>query len=117
MCHVLLVLPLLALPVFWVFPMTAAAPIYGVVIGLSGAVYWFAIRAMNQPVQNGPESMIGEFGIVIECHGRDILVQARNELWQAVCSVQLCEGDRIQACGAEYTTLRIQRVERDCGAQ
>jgi len=33
-------LPLVALPVFWILPLSAALPVYGVVLGLSAAIYW-----------------------------------------------------------------------------
>jgi len=113
MCHVLLALPLFALPVFWVFPIIVAAPIYSVVIGLTGAVYWYAMRAMRLPLQNGIAGMIGEFGLVVESRGRDVLVRARNELWQATSDVPLSEADYVRVCAAEHMTLLVQKVERD----
>jgi len=113
MCHVLLALPLLALPVFWVFPIAVAAPIYSAVIALAGTVYWYAMRAMRQPLQNGVEGMIGEFGLVVECHGREALIRARNELWQATSDVPLCKADRVRVYAVEHMTLQVRKAERD----
>ena len=111
MCHVLLILPLVALPVFWIWPLSAALPIYGAVLALSAVIYWYALRAMRQPKQNGAEGMIGETGRIIVGDLGAVHVQVRNELWQAVSSVPLHQGDRVKVMAAEGTRLRVQRPD------
>ena len=111
MCHILLALPFIALPLFWVLPAAVAGPIYGGVIVLTGAIYGIAVRAMKQPLQNGVEGMIGEFGTVVDCRGGDIFVRARNELWQATSGMTLREGDHVEVCGFDRMTLRVRKAE------
>jgi hypothetical protein len=63
MCHLLLALPL---PMFWICPLSVALPAYGAAAGFSAVIYWYAIQAMNRPIQNGAEGMVSEIGEVIE---------------------------------------------------
>ncbi|MBI4205491.1 MAG: hypothetical protein HY527_10740 [Betaproteobacteria bacterium] len=111
MCHVLLILPLLALPVFWIWPLSAALPVYGAVLGLSAAIYWYAIRAMRQPKQNGADGMIGETGHIVVGDLGELHVQVRSELWDAVPTVPVRQGDQVKVVAAERTKLRIQKLE------
>ncbi|MFN7085224.1 MAG: NfeD family protein [Burkholderiales bacterium] len=114
MCHLLLALPLLALPMFWIFPLSVALPAYGMVTGLSAVIYWYAIQAMNQPIQNGLEGMVGEIGKVIENRKGDLLIQIHNELWHAVSpGVPLRAGDEVEVVGEEHLILRVQKLEPD----
>lgn len=114
MCHLLLVLPLLALPLFWVFPLSVALPAYGAVAGLSGAIYWYAIQAMKQPIQNGAESLVGKIGEVIESSDGDLRVRVHNELWYAVSpGTTLYKGDYLEVVGVERMTLRVQKLNVD----
>lgn len=109
MCHVLLTLPLLALPVFWLLPISAALPVYGAVTAISLLIYWYALQAMKRPVETGMEGMIGETGIVVKTGGAELLVQIHNELWRAVPDGTLLrEGDQIEVLGVEGRTLKVR---------
>lgn len=111
MCHVLLVLPLLALPVFWMWPLAAALPFYAAVLGLSAAVYWYALCAMRLPKQHGAEGTIGETGQVVVGEFGEIHVQIRNELWAAASPVPLYQGERVKVVAAEGARLRVQKLD------
>ncbi len=111
MCHVLLLLPLVALPVFWIVPFAVALPVYGAVLALSAVIYWYAIQAMRRPVQTGAEGMAGEIGEVIESRGANLFVRARSEIWHAESAAQLREGDRVKVVAVEDLTLRVQKLE------
>lgn len=110
MCHLLLTLPLLALPIFWLFPLGAALPADGAVTAVSLAVYWYALLAMNRPVMTGMEGMIGENGSVVEVNGQELLVQIHNELWPATSDgAVLRKGDRVEVvvvAGPRMLTVR-----------
>lgn len=114
MCHVLLILPLLALPVFWFWPLTIALPVYGAAVGLAAVTYWCAVRAMRQPRQNGAEGLIRDTGQVVASELGEVRVQIRSELWEAVSTVPLQQGDRVKVVSAEGTRLRVQKL--DAGA-
>lgn len=111
MCHVLLLLPLLVLPVFWLMPFAAALPVYGVVLASSAAIYWYAIQAMRRPVETGAEGMVGEIGEVIESRGANLFVRARSEVWHAESAAQLREGERVKVVAVEQLTLQVQKLE------
>jgi membrane protein implicated in regulation of membrane protease activity len=114
MCHLLLVLPLLALPLFWIFPLSVALPAYGAVASLSAVIYWYAIKAMKQPLRNGAESMVGKIGEVIESSDGDLRVRVHNELWYAVSpGTTLYKGDYLEVVGVERMTLRVQKLDLD----
>jgi membrane-bound ClpP family serine protease len=113
MCHFLLLLPLAALPVFWIVPLAVALPVYGAVLALSAAIYWYAILAMRRPVQTGAEGMVGEIGEVIESRGANLFVRARSEIWHAESAAPLREGDRVRVVAVEQLTLRVQKLEMD----
>lgn len=111
MCHFVLILPLAALPVFWIWPLPEALPAYGAVLSLSVWVYWYAIRAMRQPEQNGAEAMIGETGRIVVDGLGETRVQIRSELWSVASSLPLHQGDRVRILAAQHTRLTVQRLD------
>jgi len=112
MCHFLLLLPLLSLPVFWILPFGPALAIYGTLLVVSAGIYWYAIQAMRRPVQTGVEAMVGETGVVIESRGgKNLFVRACSEIWHAECASQLREGDRLKVVAVEDLTLRVKKLE------
>jgi membrane protein implicated in regulation of membrane protease activity len=114
MCHVLLALPLLALPVFWMFPLAIALPIYGAVAGLSAVTYWYAVQAMNRPIQNGLDGMVGEMGEVVERGSEGLLVKVHNEIWPAVyAEIPLHKGDQVEIVSVDHLTLRVKKPDLD----
>ena len=111
MCHLILLLPVLALPVFWLMPLALAVPVYGIVLGFSAAIYWYAVQAMRRPVQTGSEGMIGETGEFVESREADFLVRVRSELWRAGCGSSLREGDQVKVVAVEGLTLKVQKLD------
>jgi len=112
MCHLLLALPFLALPVFWLLPLSSALSVYGVVTAVSLLIYWYALQAMKRPVVTGMEGMIGEAGMVVEAGGPELLVQIRNELWHAASDgAPLRNGDWVEVVGTEHRTLKVRGID------
>ncbi len=112
MCHFLLILPLLALPIFWFVPLSVALPAYSIVAALSIMIYWYAIQAMKLPIQNGTEGLVGEIGEAIETRNEILLVRIHNEIWQAVpLKDSLCVGDRLEVVSVERRMLRVKSLE------
>ena len=50
MCHLVLLLPLFGLAVFWLWPPAVAVPVYLAVLVVSAGVYYLALVAMRLPV-------------------------------------------------------------------
>lgn len=112
MCHVLLLLPLLALPAFSFSPLSVSVPIYGAVLSLSAAIYWTAIQAMKQPILNGAAGMIGKICEVIESRDGKLFVRLHSEIWRAVpVEPRPNGGDRLRVVGVENLTLRVRELD------
>lgn len=109
MCHVLLALPILALPVFWLFPFDVAAPLYGTAFTLSVAFYAVALKTMHTPVVTGKEALIHATGVVEDMVDGVPSVRIRGERWSARCeSQQLHPGDHVEVVGIEGLTLSVR---------
>jgi hypothetical protein len=76
-------LPVLGLPVFWLWPLSEAVPVYGVILALSILVYVYVIRAMRHPVETGAEQILHSIGKVIDRWLKASSPQARRFTWSA----------------------------------
>ncbi len=111
MCHIALLLPLLALPVFWIWPLSVSVPVYAVVVIVAALVYWYAVLAMRRPVETGAEGMIGQTGEVIEVHGTSVVVRIGSEIWNARSPASLRKGDNVAVIAVERLVLRVKRLD------
>ena len=111
MCHLLLALPLLALPVLWLLPFNVAVPLYVVVVALSIVVYILAMKAMRMPVSTGAEALLHAFGTVRSAEGRKATVWIQSELWSAESgSETLVEGDQVEVVAMDGLTLKVRKL-------
>lgn len=111
MCHLILFLPLLALPVLWLLPLGVSAPLYGVVVALSAVIYALALRAMRMPVCTGAEALVHATGTVRSVDGCKAAVWVQSELWSAESgSEPLAEGDQVEVVAVEGLTLKVQKL-------
>lgn len=111
MCHLILALPLLALPVLWLLPFNAAVPVYGVVVALSAVVYILAMKAMRMPVSTGAEALLHAFGTVRSAEGRKVTVWIQSELWSAESrSETLVEGDQVEVVAVDGLALKVRKL-------
>jgi membrane protein implicated in regulation of membrane protease activity len=110
MCHLILLLPLLALPIFWVVPLSLAVPAYAAVVALSVWMYVLIMRSMHRPLESGVEKLEHDEGEVIEASGKRAMVRVESEIWQARCDEELRRGDRVKVLAVEGLTLRVARL-------
>ena len=113
MCHVLLALPILALPVFWLFPLDIAAPVYAVAFALAVGGYALAFDSMHRPVVSGKEALIHATGVVERIVDGVPSVFINGEHWTAASSddQQLEPGDHVEVVSMDGLTLRVRRKE------
>jgi len=109
-CHLLLLLPLLALPVFWLMPLSVAVPVYVLVLVLSAAVYYLAIRAMHLPVRTGKEELLHAVGMVTGRLNGGYQVRVHSELWNAESTDGLSPGDRVEVVAVKHMRLGVRRL-------
>lgn len=109
MCHIILFMPLLSLPVFWLLPLNIALPVYLVILALSAWLYYFVIVALRKPVVTGTEHLLNSEAQVIDVHNGQIYVRADSETWQAESHDDVHPGERVTITGVEHLHLRIAR--------
>ncbi len=108
MCHLILMLPVLGLPVFWLWPLSEAVPVYGVIPALSILVYIYVIRAMRQPVETGAEQLLNSIGKVIGVRAKDASVRVHSEIWRALSAERLEPGDQVEIVAIDGLKLRVR---------
>ena len=115
MCHLVLLLPLFGLAVFWLWPPAVAVPVYLVILFLSAGVYYLAIVAMRLPVTVGREALAGARGKVVSLDSEELRVRVRSEVWRARASEKLSLGDPVEVQEIAGLTLKVKRIAE--GAQ
>jgi hypothetical protein len=58
MCHLILFLPIISLPMLWFLPLSIGVSIYGFVLIVAFGASVRVLRALRRPVIEGPEAMI-----------------------------------------------------------
>lgn len=110
MCHLILLLPVLALPLFWLMPLTIAVPVYVIVLVVSAWVYLLALRAMHQPVRTGVEELLHAPGKVTGKDKGVFQVRVHSEIWTAESADDLSPGDRIEVVSVKNMRLKVRRL-------
>ena len=110
MCHLILLLPLLALPLFWLAPVSIALPAYVAILILSGGIYFLAVRAMHRPIQTGVEALVHSTGEVLSQENALFRVRVHSEIWNAESSDNLRAGDSIEVVAIDELRLRVRRI-------
>lgn len=112
MCHLILLLPLIALPVFWFVPLTPALLIYGAVLLLSAWTYWYVMQSARRPVVAGKEELLHATGRVLDVHGRVAQVRVHSEIWSARSENRLRPNDMIEVLGIDGLKLYVRKIDR-----
>ena len=114
MCHLLLLLPVLALPVFWIWPMEIALPVYAVAAAASVGVYAVVVWALRAPLQHGPQTLIGAIGKVVGMDGRHVTLRIGGELWIAdVPGASLSPGEDAVVVAVDGLRLKARASRQD----
>lgn len=109
MCHLVLLAPILALPVFWLLPSSVAVPIYGAVLVLTALIAWPVVVAWRRPQMTGAEGMIGakaETLTELNPHG---LVRCQGEVWSATANEPIPGSERVRVLAVDRLHARVTR--------
>ena len=110
MCHLILLLPIISLPVLWLLPLSIGLPVYGLALAFALWVYVLAVKTAGRPVTTGAEGMIGELGRVVRVEGRRAMLQIHGELWFAeVEGEPLAAGETALVIGIDGLRLKARR--------
>lgn len=110
MCHLVLLMPLVGLVVFWILPISAAIPVYLVILLLSGIVYYAMMKAMKRPVVTGDEGLTGKTAKVIEMSGHEGQVKVEGAIWSAESDDLLRKGDKALVLEVHDLTLKVGKL-------
>ena len=110
MCHLILMMPVLGLGVFWIWPFGTALPVYLVILLLSAFVYFAMIRAMHRPVVTGAGGLIGQIADVSDMNGHQGHVHVHGEIWRAVSDDLLEAGSKAVIVGIDGMTLEVRKL-------
>lgn len=118
MCHLLLFMPVIALPIFWLAPLNVAIPIYAVIVLISGLLYWLIVKSMRKTPLVGAESLLGSEAEVVSrlSPGQvaQYLVRSQGELWSARSADVLEPGETVRIAALRGISLVVER--RDNGS-
>ena len=111
MCHLLLLLPFLVLPVFWLWPASIAVPVYTAAALVSGVFYWYTLKSARMAKLNGAEAMLGARGRIVDQQERCVTFFLHGELWLADADGEpLAVGDEAVVVGIEGLRLRVRKA-------
>ena len=107
MCHLIFLAPILALPVFWLLPLSLALPIYLTVVGVTALILWPVVGAMRQPLRNGIAGMIGVRGEAMTALKPTGLVHCQGEVWSATADESVMPGQRVWITDVYRLKVRV----------
>ena len=111
MCHLLLLLPFIALPVFWLWPASIAVPVYAAAALATGVLYWYWLKSARMPKLNGAEAMLGARGRVVGRQELRVTLFFHGELWRADADGEpIAVGDEAVVVGIEGLRLRVRKA-------
>ena len=109
MCHLILLLPVIGLGAFAIFPLEVALPLYGLVVGISALLYFAVWRALRLPIQTGTEGMIGKEAEVLQDLNPDGVIRHRNELWSAQGVEPIGQGEKVIIMAVDGLVATVRR--------
>ncbi len=114
MCHLILLMPVLGLPLFWLLPPGYALPINIALWLISAFLYRLIHRAMMKPIQDGFRSLIGTEAEVVSkrapTYSAKYLVRAQGELWSAYSADVFEIGEQVNIVAVRGIAVVIERT-------
>ena len=111
MHHLILMLPLIGVVVFWFMPLSIAAPSYAGIVLVSGLMYWAIIRAIKKTPTTGASGLVGTRARVVSklspSDEARYMVEADGELWSAYSPDKLEPGEIVSIRGVDGIRLLV----------
>lgn len=113
MCHIVVLLPLLAVAVFLLLPLGQAAfisvPVFLVFFWLA----WVMWKDFRRPVSTGIEGLLGNRAQVVSKTSYGARVSLKGELWDAVSGDELSVGETVRVTRFERMRLVVHREKQE----
>jgi membrane-bound ClpP family serine protease len=113
MCHVLWLLPLLGLPIFWLFDFSVALPIYLGILAVTGVIMHLTVQSMRQSPSSGIEGMQGDVAEVVEAIRYRGRVRYHNALWYASAREYIDVGETVRIIGNNRLCLLVEKRSQE----
>ncbi len=116
MCHLVFLVPLAGIPLFWILPLGYALPINIVLWITSGLLGFKVVRAMMISPRDGFKSLIGTEAMVVSTVNQGYgkyLVKAGHELWTARSDETLRPGEKVKVAYLEGIKLVVARIDTE----
>ena len=116
MCHLVFLIPLAGILLFWLLPLGYALPINILLWIVSGLLGYKVIRAMVLSPKDGFKSLIGTEAMVVSMVNRSYgqyLVKAGHELWTARSTETLRPGERVAVTATDGIKLVVARIDTE----
>jgi membrane protein implicated in regulation of membrane protease activity len=110
MHHLSFLLPLLALLLFLFLPWQLALLVYVPIVLVSVVGFWKGLQALRRPPVTGESAMIGERAVVVTAMNGYFEVHYEGEIWRAVSSRPLHQGQQVVIEGIDGLTLQVAPV-------
>ena len=113
MCHLILLMPVIGLSIFWLAPLSFALPGYLAIVLISVFLYRLVMRAMMKPVQDGFQSLIGTRAEVVSRAMTDnsakYIVRSHGELWSAYTKDSFQPGEKVKIVAVRGVGVVVER--------
>lgn len=109
MCHILFLLPVIALILFFLLPPGQATFISVPLFLLFVWLAWVTWKDMRRPVSTGIEGLMGGKAQVVGKTRDGAKVSLRGELWDAVSDDELTMGDTVRVTSFERMKLVVRK--------
>jgi membrane-bound ClpP family serine protease len=111
---ILLLLPLIGIVVFWLFPLPLAILVYLFILLISSLLYCVIVRAMKKRSKYGLEGLIGAEARVVSKLGphdeAQYMVRVRGELWSANSHDELKPDETVKILSVNGLTLLVGKI-------
>lgn len=111
MCHLVLLLPVVGILVFWLWPLEIALPVYLVILTVSALAYGAILSAMKSRVVTGREGLLHEVGEILGSSGDGWSVRVHGEIWHALSKDPLSPHDHVEVTSVEGLSLRVRKKD------
>jgi len=115
MCHILFILPIIALGLFFFLSPAQATflsvPLFFVFLWLA----WVTWKDMRRPILTGIEGLVGGKAQVVSRTRDGAKVLLRGELWDAVSGDELTVGDAVKVARFERMKLVVRKETNSGG--
>ena len=111
-CHLLLLVPVAGLGLFWLLPWPFASVLYVAGVAPSVLIAWVGWRALQARPVMGIEAMVGEVGEAITDLAPLGQVRYGNDLWTARAAEVVRRGERVRIQAVEGLRLRVAPERR-----